>query len=49
MLIGDQNLFPEQCRLRREQMGIPLIPSHCRAVAEQARGVELPYVPDPQP
>jgi hypothetical protein len=59
MLIGDQNLSPEQRRLCREQMGIPPIPSHRRTVAEQApwkpthdeRGVELPYVPDspPQP
>jgi hypothetical protein len=59
ILIGDQNLSPEQCRLHREHMGIPPIPPHCRAVAEQApwkpacdeRGVELPYVPSqpPQP
>jgi hypothetical protein len=50
-------MSPEQHRLRREQMGIPLIPPHCRAAAEQApwkpthdkRGVELPYVPDPPP
>jgi hypothetical protein len=59
MLIGDQNMTPEQHRLHREQMGIPPIPSHHRAAAEQLpyklvcdeRGVELPYVPDspPQP
>jgi hypothetical protein len=57
MLIGDQNLSPEQRRLCREQMGIPPIPSHCRAAAKQApwrptrdeRGMELPYVSDPQP
>jgi hypothetical protein len=57
MLIEDQNLSPEQCRLHREQMGIPPIPSHRRAAAEQApwrpahdeTGVELPYVPDPPP
>jgi hypothetical protein len=52
-------LSPEQRRLRREQMGIPPIPSHHRAAAKQApwkpahdeRGDELPYVPDlpPQP
>jgi hypothetical protein len=55
MLIGDQNMTPEQCRLRREQMGILSMPPHCRAAAEQApykivrdeRGMELPYVPDP--
>jgi hypothetical protein len=57
MLIGDQNLSPEQHRLGREQMSIPPIPPHRRAAAEQApwqpahdeRSVELPYVPDPQP
>jgi hypothetical protein len=57
MLIGDQNLSPEQCRLHKEQMGIPPIPSHCRAAAEQApwrpthnkRGRKLPYVPNPPP
>jgi hypothetical protein len=55
MLIGDQNMTPEQHRLRREQMGIPPVPPHRRAAAEQApykivhdeRGVELPYVPNP--
>jgi Reverse transcriptase (RNA-dependent DNA polymerase) len=48
-------MTPEQRRLCREQMGIPPIPPHCRAAAEQApykivhdeRGVELPYVPNP--
>jgi hypothetical protein len=48
-------MSPEQCRLCREQMGIPPIPSHRRAAAEQVpwkpacdeRGIELPYVPDP--
>jgi hypothetical protein len=57
MLPGDQNMSPEECRLHREQMGIPPIPPHCKAAAEQApwkphvdeRDVELPYVPDPQP
>jgi hypothetical protein len=55
MLIKDQNMASEQCRLHREQMGIPPIPSHRRMAAEQMpwrpahdeRGVELPYVPDP--
>jgi hypothetical protein len=35
MLIGDQNMSPEQCGLCREQMGIPPIPPHRRAAAEQ--------------
>jgi hypothetical protein len=35
-------------------MGIPPIPPHCRAAAEQVpafdeRGVEIPFVPDPPP
>jgi hypothetical protein len=55
MLIGDQNMSSEQCRLHREQMGIPPIPPHRRAAAEQApykltfdkRGMEMPYVPNP--
>jgi hypothetical protein len=57
MLIGDQFLIPDKQRLRREQMDIPPIPPHYGAAAEQApyelafdeRGIELPYVPDPQP
>jgi hypothetical protein len=56
MLIGDQYLTPDKHRLCREQMGIPPIPPHCRATAEQVpafdeRGVEIPYVPNlpPQP
>jgi hypothetical protein len=55
-LIGDQFLTPDKRRLRREQAGIPPIPPHCRAAAEQVpafdeRGVEIPYVPQlpPQP
>jgi hypothetical protein len=50
-------MSPEQRRLHREQMGIPPIPPHRRAAAEQVpwepthdeKGVKLPYVPDPQP
>jgi hypothetical protein len=57
MLIRDQNLTLERRRLHREQMGIPPIPPHRRAAAEQApyrlafdeRGMELPYVPNPPP
>jgi Reverse transcriptase (RNA-dependent DNA polymerase) len=55
MLIGDQNMTPEGHILHREQMGIPPIPPHCRAAAEQVpyklafneRGIEMPYVPNP--
>jgi Reverse transcriptase (RNA-dependent DNA polymerase) len=57
MLIGDQNLSPERCRLHREQMGIPPISPHRRVAAEQVpyklafdeRGIKMPYVPSPQP
>jgi Reverse transcriptase (RNA-dependent DNA polymerase) len=47
-------LTPDKRRLRREQMGILLIPPHYRAAADQVpafdeRGVEIPYVPDPPP
>jgi hypothetical protein len=50
-------MTPERRRLHREQMGIPPIPPHCRAAAEQVpfkpacdeRGVELPYVSNPPP
>jgi hypothetical protein len=53
-LIGDQFLTPDKRKLHREQRGIPPIPPHRRAAAEQVpafdeRGVELPYVPDPPP
>jgi hypothetical protein len=53
-------MTPERCRLHREQMGIPPIPSHRRVAAEQVpfkpafddRGIEMPYVlnlpPQPQ-
>jgi Reverse transcriptase (RNA-dependent DNA polymerase) len=49
MLKGDQHLTPDRCRLHREQMGIPPIPLHRRAAAEQVpafdeRGVEISYV-----
>jgi hypothetical protein len=55
MLIGDQFLTPDQQRLRREQMGIPPIPPHRRAVAKYKPaykldgrpGETIPYVPDP--
>jgi Reverse transcriptase (RNA-dependent DNA polymerase) len=58
-LIGDQFLTRDKRRLRREQMGIPPIPPHCRAAAKYVPackqggrpGEIIPYVPQlpPQP